>query len=248
MLRHDRLNKLAELVSAKTYLEIGVREGATLKKVSVPRKFGVDPFFRFDRENFFTNPGEDVKLFETTSDDFFAMIQPDIKFDLIFIDGLHHYDQVVRDVLGALRHSHEKTIILVDDTIPTSMAAATRNLSDLAKLMKATGETSKNWMGDVYKIFPFLHMFLRQFEIATFPGTTTLHPQTVVWQKQAQRRTTSHHAYGRPFFDTYEDFLLNMHMANVGATEESVFALLSSNFQAGDLAETTATLGICRES
>jgi hypothetical protein len=226
MLRHDRLNSLADINSATTYLEIGVREGATLKKVNIARKYGVDPLFRFDKSSFFDNPNERVELFEMTSDRFFVELSPDIKFDIVFIDGLHHYDQVVRDILGALRHSHSRTIMVVDDTIPTSIASATRNLSDLEKMMQATGETSKNWMGDVYKVFPFIHNFLRQFELATFPRTSTLHPQTVIWQKQGHERKTSSHSFPSPFFETYEDFLMNMEMANVQESEESLFALL----------------------
>lgn len=229
MFRHDRLNSLAEINSAKCYLEIGVREGATLKKVNVVSKYGVDPLFRFDKQSFFDKPDERVELFEVASDQFFAELSPDVKFDLVFVDGLHQFEQVLRDILNAFRHCHAKSILVVDDTIPTSIAAATRNLSDLGKIMEATCENSKNWMGDVYKIFPFLHNFLLELEVATFPRTTTLHPQTVIWQKQGRVRKTERHFFKSPFFESYEDFLLNMQMANIRESEESLFHLLKSD-------------------
>ena len=44
----DRLNMLASVNSAKTYLEIGVCTGGNFIQVEVDSKTGVDPFFQFD--------------------------------------------------------------------------------------------------------------------------------------------------------------------------------------------------------
>ena len=43
-----RLNRLAEALDCKTYLEIGVSEGITFNAVNVVTKTGVDPDFQFD--------------------------------------------------------------------------------------------------------------------------------------------------------------------------------------------------------
>jgi hypothetical protein len=45
--RFERLNALAKITSASTYLEIGVAKGATFTRVTVPYKVGVDPKFQF---------------------------------------------------------------------------------------------------------------------------------------------------------------------------------------------------------
>lgn len=231
MLRHDRLNELALINGAQQYLEIGVREGATLKKVNVPVRYGVDPKFRFERDQYIAESSGEVHLFEKTSDNFFDELQQNVRFDLVFIDGLHQYDQVVKDLMGSMRHLNPGAIIVIDDTVPTSVAASTRHLSDLGKLMAATGETSKNWMGDVYKVFPFIHIFLRQYEILTFPKTPTLHPQTVIWQKQEATRVTARFSFERPFFRTYEEFLLNFEILNMCDTEQDAFSLIKKNFR-----------------
>lgn len=43
------------------------------------------------------------------------LIKKNQQFDLIFIDGSHHYETVKEDLENALLLSHEKTLILMDD-------------------------------------------------------------------------------------------------------------------------------------
>ena len=47
-----------------------------------------------------------------TSDEFFEKY-PEEKFDVIFIDGLHHYDQCQKDTINALKKLNESGIILL---------------------------------------------------------------------------------------------------------------------------------------
>jgi len=72
-----------------------------------------------------------------TSDEFFA--QNNDSFDLIFIDGLHHADQVERDILNALNVLNENGTICVHDCNP------------MTKEMQIVPRQQAAWTGDVWK-------------------------------------------------------------------------------------------------
>ena len=61
------------------------------------------------------------------------------KFDLIFIDGLHIYDQVKKDILNSLDVLNEKGFILLHDCFP------------LKYLDQAVPRAQKHWNGDVWR-------------------------------------------------------------------------------------------------
>ena len=74
-----------------------------------------------------------------TSDAFFS--ENNQKFDLIFIDGLHHYEQVKRDIFNSLKFLNSKGIILLHDCLP-------RNY-----YYQAVPRSQINWNGDTWKAF-----------------------------------------------------------------------------------------------
>ena len=89
-------NRIAFIVRAlnkfKTipmYLEIGCDQNDVFNSIPVihSNKIGVDP-----------NSGGSHKM---TSDDFFK--QNDKSFDVIFIDGLHTYEQTQKDIINSLK-------------------------------------------------------------------------------------------------------------------------------------------------
>ena len=51
-----------------------------------------------------------------TSDEFFLNNKK--KFDLIFLDGLHTYEQTIKDIKNSLRFLNSKGVILVHDCLP----------------------------------------------------------------------------------------------------------------------------------
>ncbi len=132
------LNALIEKYGLKSYLEIGVQNPANnFDKIKAPGlKHGVDPELQSEMNTIVGFVGE--KGF--TSDEFFASM-PDLHpiYDLIFIDGLHHADQVKRDFENSLRCLSDHGFIVIHDVLPENEAGT-----------KVPRET-KQWWGDVYK-------------------------------------------------------------------------------------------------
>ena len=82
--RLDLIQHFINKVNCKNYLEIGCDRNQIWDHINVKNKFGVDP-----------RRGGNIRL---TSDEFFEQNKDNNLFDVIFIDGLHTYDQVSKDV------------------------------------------------------------------------------------------------------------------------------------------------------
>lgn len=141
MNRTDIINHIAKKIRAKTYLEIGVWNGVNFQNVSVPYKIGVDP-----------DP-ESAATLHLTSDDFFDMNNQ--KFDLIFIDGLHHADQVEKDILNSLEVLNEGGYIVCHDMNPAK---------EQHQVIPFNG---KIWNGDCWKAFVKLRQTRNDLEMFT---------------------------------------------------------------------------------
>jgi hypothetical protein len=186
-----RINLLADRLSAKRYLEIGVHKGDTFTDVKIAERTAVDPEFKFD-----INPlaGEHTHFYEKTSDQFFSAIEADTVFDIIFIDGLHQFEQVVRDFSNAIIHSRSSSVIVLDDTKPNDVYSAIPNVRDTMKFRSRAGIEDFSWHGDVYKLVFFLHDFWPALNYRTIVGSGN--PQTFVWRSQNFERV--------PRFNSFE--------------------------------------------
>src|ERR1017187_3293931 len=131
-----RINALADKLSAQRYLEIGVDKGLTFTAIRVTERTAVDPEFRFD-----TTPltNDKTHFHQQPSDQFFAETTNLAEFDLIFIDGLHHFEQVVRDLSNSLMHSHAGSVIILDDTKPNDIYSAIPNANDTMRFRRLAG-------------------------------------------------------------------------------------------------------------
>ena len=125
--RHAFINKAISKFDDCKYLEIGVDNTNDVFN-SIPlkknNKYGVDPF-----------EGGNLK---STSDDFFKN-NSEIKFDVIFIDGLHEYNQCKRDLFNSINQLNNNGIIFLHDLLPRS--------ENETKLNKKGAQ-----MGDIWKI------------------------------------------------------------------------------------------------
>ena len=173
----SRLQRLALLNNTKKYLEVGVQKGETFFSLDLPFKKGVDPNFLFDYK---TKETSSVKFVPTTSDIFFQEPRQLDKYDLIFLDGLHIFEQTLRDFCSSLEFSHKKTIWLLDDVRPRTRWEMVRSPRISAYAQKVLLHKNKFWVGDVFKVLLTIHDFFPQFSFATFPG----HGQSAIWYKQ----------------------------------------------------------------
>jgi hypothetical protein len=133
--RYDIINHLIEKYKLINYLEIGVFKGENIKKIQAAHKDGVDP-----GAEGFTTPEINYPM---TSDEFFKLLEghDEIKYDIIFIDGLHHADQVEKDIKNALNHVVKGGFIVLHDCNPISYEAQLIPRQTVA------------WNGDTWKAF-----------------------------------------------------------------------------------------------
>jgi len=106
MKRTEIIQLLINKINGKKYLEIGVGPGTNFTDINCEYKFCVEPY-----------PMVDV-TFTMTSDDFFK--QNNENFDVIFIDGLHEYGQVYRDIQNSLKFLNDGGYIICHDMSPNN--------------------------------------------------------------------------------------------------------------------------------
>jgi len=108
------------------YLEIGCDDNYVFNSIGLPLKFktGVDP-----------HKGGNYRV---KSDDFFKINKK--RFDVIFIDGLHHYDQCQRDVINSLNCLNKKGFLFIHDLLPLDWR------------MELVPRIQGRWNGDVWKV------------------------------------------------------------------------------------------------
>ena len=99
------INTLIKKYDYQYYLEIGVEGGEAFSNVDCLVKHGVDPYS--------INAN-----FRIPSDEFFAMINDEVLYDIIFVDGLHLEEQAQRDIENAMLHLREGGVIVVHDCNP----------------------------------------------------------------------------------------------------------------------------------
>ena len=121
--RWDLIEYLIKKNNYKKYLEIGCDQNQLFSKVNIENKIGVDPV-----------SGGNIRK---TSDVFFK--ENNSNFDIVFIDGLHTYEQVKKDILNSIHFLNKDGIILVHDCMPDSLSK------------QAVPRYKMQWNGDVWK-------------------------------------------------------------------------------------------------
>ena len=144
--RTEVLNYLLSLFNRETlYLEIGVRNpDHNFNHIQANKKYSVDPGLELKE-----NPVD----FKMTSDAFFDKLNGNeilyntIKFDVIFIDGLHLADQVDTDIVNSFQYLKEDGFIVLHDCNPATQWHAREEQA-------YHGSPAKNfWSGTTWKAF-----------------------------------------------------------------------------------------------
>lgn len=127
MNRTNIINILIEKINGNNYLEIGVCSGENFNNIKCKHKVSVDPN---------VNSPASIHL---TSDEFFKTNTEN--FDVIFIDGLHHSEQVYRDIINSLNVLSPNGYIVCHDINPEK---------EEHQIIPFTGGI---WNGDCWKAF-----------------------------------------------------------------------------------------------
>jgi len=145
------------ILKPKTYLEIGVFRGRSFMFARPQtRAIGIDPAPKFK-----INEVDNKEIYAVTSDDFFSteknITELTGKVDFAFIDGLHTFEQVLKDFINVEKLTHKNSVVVFHDILPFDAKAAQKNR-----------ETAV-WMGDVWKIFPCLSTYRPDLRLAIIP-------------------------------------------------------------------------------
>jgi hypothetical protein len=159
---YEVLARIHQHIEPATYLEIGVHQGHSLALADPrTRAVGVDPAADIQ-----VPLPPSVQLIAATSDQFFVdfdvrSVFGGLPVDLAFIDGLHLFEQALRDFLNIERWAAPDATVLVHDCLPIDTVTSSRE------------RTTVVWSGDVWKLVACLRRYRPDLAIATIDVAPT---------------------------------------------------------------------------
>lgn len=139
------LETVHKAIRPRFYVEIGVAQGDTLSRaLPSTEAVGVDP-----RPQFVPDKNSKISVYRETSDAFFSAYEQRTQFanrkiDMAFIDGLHHFEQALRDFINVEKRSAADGLIVLHDCIPFDDVNSGRD------------DNVEYWVGDVWKCLAVL--------------------------------------------------------------------------------------------
>ncbi|HEY4928049.1 MAG TPA: class I SAM-dependent methyltransferase [Acidimicrobiales bacterium] len=150
----DVIDLVHQHLLPRTYIEIGVSTGRSMTR-TLPGTdcIGVDP----DPRPVFP-VGKSTRIFNQTSDDFFAQhdlgeLFAGLPLDLAFIDGMHQFEFALRDFINVERAANSDTTVLIHDCLPIDEASAQREKS------------THQWTGDIWRLVLILRAWRPDLEV-----------------------------------------------------------------------------------
>ena len=144
--RTEIINFLISRGNEKTrYLEIGVgNPDHNYNHIIADEKYGVDPGLEHDKN---------LVDYKMTSDEFYDLLTNNkilsskVRFDVIFIDGLHLAEQVDRDIMNSIRFIKDDGFIVLHDCNPPTEWHARENCYHFDT------PAGRHWNGTTWKAF-----------------------------------------------------------------------------------------------
>ena len=104
----ETLNYIIQKKNYNSYLEIGTEYGINFDNININFKECCD----------IDNSHYDKITYSMSSDEMFAKMDINQKYDIIFIDGMHDEEFVDRDIINSLKHLNPGGMVCVHDVIP----------------------------------------------------------------------------------------------------------------------------------
>lgn len=153
------------------YVEIGIRSGDSLALAHCPT-IGVDPRFIHPLNAKLRGPDGEItpqfKLFETTSDKFFA--EEDARkvlgvphIDFFFLDGAHLSDFLLRDLIASEKMTDRASIIALHDCVPIDIAMTLERKERAASPYPVVYKNY--WAGDCWRVILMLKKYRPDIEL-----------------------------------------------------------------------------------
>jgi hypothetical protein len=153
----DFLAALHTHLMPRTYLEVGTESGYSLALAGCDA-IAVDPQFQLKASP--TANRRRTFFFQMPSDTFFAtenvrelLGRP---LDMVFLDGMHRFEFLLRDLIGAEAACHSRSLILLHDCVPLNPEMALRKHRPIS------------WTGDVWKLLPILKKYRPDLRLHVF--------------------------------------------------------------------------------
>jgi hypothetical protein len=139
------------------YLEIGTGTGNSLRLASCP-SIAIDPVFRLQGD--VIGARRSLHLHQVTSEEFFARHDPvrilGAPVDLAFIDGMHVFENVLRDFIAVERCCAKGSLVVLSSCLPGDAHITMREMDDPRR---AKSRHPEMWAGDVWKLLPILQIY-----------------------------------------------------------------------------------------
>lgn len=189
MMRTDIINGFIQHHGYKSYLEIGVntpaQPGWSHDSIQVEVKHGVDP-------------APEVKAtFPVPSDEFFTHHVKQ-KYDIVFVDGLHIFDQAYRDIVNSLKWLNDNGTIVVHDCNPTT------------EITQRPDRASDVWHGDVWKAILKLRLEHPEIEVYTIDTDEGCGVITKGYQELLPKEKAEAMMYTYEYFDAHRQEILHL--------------------------------------
>ena len=176
MQRSKVIQSYVDLYVDANYLEVGVSHGTTFHAVKAAKKVAVDPKFQIPSGDWESTS----EYHEITSDEYFLSLKDEGSlFEVIYLDGLHTFEQTLRDLMNAINLLRRDGVIIVDDVLPDSYHSSLPDVREHYAVKAAVAANDHSWMGDTYRLVYFVQSFLPMFDYATVEDN---HGQLVLWR------------------------------------------------------------------